>query len=361
MNTKLYDEYYNYFIDPTIFLSSGESNVLRDPGQFNFEKKILYDRLDRIDRLEKIDISERYIDFKSDFGFKYLLGKPERKRLQHFILSILPDHVNVGEIDYSNNELQGRMKKNRKSQIDILSEEENGRIKIILEMQKNRQEFFVDRSVLYSGQLNSLLARKGAGWDFDTDPIITLSIVNFSIRKNDPGYIHFGRLMYEDVLDGKTEDPYMTKKQLSGYVELNKFNKKLDELETNLDKWLFLIKNLCSLSEMPEIFNDEIFRPIFESAEYSKMSEVNQMLYKSELDEQWRKNADRGGAIAQAKEDAIAEGKPIWEAKGREDAKKDMIRSLLLYRTYTSAQIAELVNVPIRMVDETKNETPGSK
>ena len=43
----------------------------------------------------------------------------------------------------------------------------------------------------------------------------------------------------------------MTDKLEFVFVEVAKFNKREDELETDLDKWLYLLKNMSTLPERP--------------------------------------------------------------------------------------------------------------
>ena len=43
----------------------------------------------------------------------------------------------------------------------------------------------------------------------------------------------------------------MTDKLEFVFVEVAKFNKSEDELETDLDKWLYLLKNMSTLLERP--------------------------------------------------------------------------------------------------------------
>ena len=48
------------------------------------------------------------------------------------------------------------------------------------------------------------------------------------------------------------------------YLEMPHFHKTENELETRLDKWLYFIKNLENLENIPGIFKDEIFEKAFE-------------------------------------------------------------------------------------------------
>ena len=64
------------------------------------------------------------------------------------------------------------------------------------------------------------------------------------------------------------------------YLEMPKFNKTEDELETMFDKWLFVLRNLSSLLERPGVLQNRVFDCFFEAAEKVKFS-------KTELSEYW--------------------------------------------------------------------------
>ncbi len=56
------------------------------------------------------------------------------------------------------------------------------------------------------------------------------------------------------------------------YVEIAKFNKSLEELETLYDKWLYALKNLYKLTQRPKELCDKVFDRLFEEAEIAKFT-----------------------------------------------------------------------------------------
>ena len=42
-----------------------------------------------------------------------------------------------------------------------------------------------------------------------------------------------------------------------------KFGKKIEDLETRYEKWLYLLKNLTELKDLPTKFEDRIFERFF--------------------------------------------------------------------------------------------------
>jgi hypothetical protein len=55
------------------------------------------------------------------------------------------------------------------------------------------------------------------------------------------------------------------------YLELPKFSKTEDELETLLDKWMFVFKHLASLDERPKALQERVFKRLFRIAEIEQL------------------------------------------------------------------------------------------
>jgi predicted transposase/invertase (TIGR01784 family) len=56
------------------------------------------------------------------------------------------------------------------------------------------------------------------------------------------------------------------------YLEMPKFNKTVDELETRFDKWLYVIRNLNRLDKVPDKLRERVFEKLFETAEIAKFT-----------------------------------------------------------------------------------------
>ncbi len=67
------------------------------------------------------------------------------------------------------------------------------------------------------------------------------------------------------------------------YLEMPKFEKTLEQLESRFDKWLYMLKNLERLHDIPEKFKDRIFRKLFAAAEIAKFTPEEAMAYEDSL------------------------------------------------------------------------------
>ena len=71
----------------------------------------------------------------------------------------------------------------------------------------------------------------------------------------------------------------MTDKLEFVFVEVAKFSKREDELETDLDKWLYLLKNMSTLLERPAALRDRVFGRLFDVAEYARLDDEERKKY----------------------------------------------------------------------------------
>ena len=107
-------------------------------------------------------------------------------------------------------------------------------------------------------------------------------------------------------------------------MEIAKFNKSLDELETLYDKWLYALKNLYKLTQRPKALCDKVFDRLFEEAEIAKFTpqeqreyEASKMAYrdiKNSIDTAKREGKEEG--LAEGREKGLAEGMEKGLVKG---------------------------------------------
>ena len=76
-----------------------------------------------------------------------------------------------------------------------------------------------------------------------------------------------------------TSKKLMTDKLEFVFVEVEKFDKGEDELETDLDKWLYLLKNMSNLLGRPERLRDRIFTKLFDVAELAQLDDKDRTNY----------------------------------------------------------------------------------
>ena len=113
------------------------------------------------------------------------------------------------------------------------------------------------------------------------------------------------------------------------YVEIAKFNKTLEELETLYEKWLYALKNLYKLTQRPKELCDKVFDRLFEEAEIAKFTpqemreyEASKMAYRD-----IKNSIDT--AKQEGKQEGLAEGMELGMEKGMNQKALDIARNML--------------------------------
>ena len=259
------------------------------------------------------DIKERYINPYTDFGFKKLFGTEMNKDLLiSFLNALFMGHQNIKDVKYLPTEHFGVYGDSRRAIFDVYCEDENGG-KFIVEMQNVYQQFFKDRSVFYSTFPIQEQAKVGAEWDFNLKEVYTVGILNFEFRDDEYSkdcYHHEVKLM-----DTATKKVFFDKLTYI-YLEMPKFNKSEDELETMFDKWLFVLRNLSRLFERPKALQEKVFTKLFEQAEIARFSLEERRGYEDSVKAYRDINNAINTAKAEAKVEANVEAARKMKSKG---------------------------------------------
>ena len=271
----------------------------------------------------------RYINPYTDFGFKKLFGTEMNKDLLISFLNALlqNDEKEIEDLQYLNSENLGDGYVDRKAVFDVYCKTKDGG-RFIVEMQKAEQAYFKDRSVYYATTPIRQQAPKGR-WDYHLEDVYTVGILNFEFPNGEyPAESYRHEIKLKDV-----EDNHVFYDKLTFiYLEMPKFNKTEEELETIFDKWMFVLRNLSRLLDRPKALQDRVFKKLFEQAEIAQYSEVERRQYEASLKDYWDYN--------NTLETREAKG----EAKGRAERNLEIARSMKA-KGYPLADIADITGL----------------
>ena len=288
---------------------------------------------------------DRYVNPYTDFGFKMLFGTELNKELLiSFVNSLFNGKEVIKDLRYLNTEHLGNTEMDRRAIFDVYCENEKGE-KILVEMQRGEQQFFKDRSLYYSTFPIREYGQKGE-WNYQLKAVYVIGILNFIFDDSHDNYFHHE----VKLMDTRSKEVFYDKLTFI-YLEMPKFNKTEDQLETLFDKWLFVIRNLSRLFERPVALQDRVFNRLFESAEISKFTKEQLDAYEDSLKvyRDWKNTIDTAHIKGRAEGEAIGlekgrtegeaiglekgrtEGEAIGLEKGREETRKQMIFQMLDY------------------------------
>lgn len=278
------------------------------------------------------EFKEKYINPFTDYGFKKLFGEePNKDLLLDFLNELLKDEQGkITDLTYLKNEHIGTTEVDRKAIFDLYCENEKGE-KFIVELQKSKQNFFKDRTVYYSTFPIREQAKR-ADWNYELKAVYTIAILDFVFDedKNEPDKYRYDI----KLIDNETKKVFYDKLTYI-YLEMPKYNKQIDELETRFDKWLYIIRNLNRLERVPDKLREHIFEKLFETAEISKFTQEQVRSYEDSL----KYYRDLNNSLDTAKQE------------GREE----MIKAMIL-NSIDSKTISSISGLSIEDIEKMRNK-----
>lgn len=261
---------------------------------------------------------ERYISLLTDFGFKRIFGsKLNKSLLISFLNSLFDGEQVIRDVKFLNSEHVGDVFADRKAIFDVYCENEHGE-KFIVEMQNAYQTFFKDRSLYYATFPIREQAPKGTDWNFKLEHVYVVALLNYNM--SDPAFSDTTINHDVGLLDKSTHKVFNDKLTFK-YVEISKFDKSEDQLETDFDKWLYVLRNLSRLDRQPKHLQDEVFNRLFEEAEMAKFTKTELREYEDSL----KAYRDIKNSLNTAEEKGRAEGRAEGFVQGQAEIIKKMI------------------------------------
>ncbi len=181
-------------------------------------------------------------------------------------------------------------------------------------MQKKDLGDFTKRSLYYTSKAYVEQLPKGNDYT-RLKKVYFIGILNFNIFENE-NYISRHLIINQETKSQDLDDFEFS------FIELPKFNKELQNLESILDKWIYFIKNVSNLDMIPsEYKNIEEFKEAFNIATQTTWDKKELEIY----DYIALKEFDEINALRTAKkkgiEEGIQKGREEGMQKGRDEEK----------------------------------------
>ena len=193
----------------------------------------------------------KFVDVTNDIAFRKIFGNSNKKKsLISFLNAVidLPKNEQVVDVEITNPYQLGKLSGGKSTIVDVKAKDEKGNI-FIVEMQVAEFDFFNKRILYYTSQGYVSQLNKGVQYE-KLRPVYFIGILEFEIGQN-PNY--FSR---HKVLDVETKEQIIQDVEFN-FIELPKFDKTIDQLESSIDQWTYFIKNAENLTIIPESVKDE--------------------------------------------------------------------------------------------------------
>ncbi|MEQ8756465.1 MAG: Rpn family recombination-promoting nuclease/putative transposase [Coleofasciculus sp. G1-WW12-02] len=244
-----------------------------------------------------------FINPKTDFAFKKIFGSEQSKDILISFLNALlyQGRAVIQDVEILNPYLAPQIQGIKDTYLDVKARI-TGDKTVIIEMQVLNVEGFEKRILYNAAKAYSIQLQPGADYTI-LSPVIALTITDFEM------FEHLNQVISNFILKEKrllTDYPINDLELV--FVELPKFSKSLEELETLTEQWIYFIKTARTLETIPESMAQvpEI-RKAFEVANQANLTrEELEALEQREIYIHAQRNAIRR-ALRQGKEETRRE------------------------------------------------------
>lgn len=274
----------------------------------------------------------RYIDPTTDYGFKRIFGSEVNKDLLiAFLNDLFRGRKAIESVVYNKNEHVGDAEETGNVIFDLTCTADNGE-QFIIEVQRSTQMNLKRRMLYYGSKLIAEQAPKGKRkeWNYGISEVYVIVLMDgfhMPDKEDGKGFLHDICLCNRDTGEVFYEDLGFV------YLELINFVKVETDLESDLDRWLYVLKNMSTMDKLPVYLRKPIFEKLFQVAEYSKLSKEEREMYDVSLKRKW----DNKAVLDYAEQKGIE--------KGIEKGKKEVVGNLLAAGKFSVSEIANFASV----------------
>ena len=327
-------------------------------------------------------IQKRFVSLLSDFGFKRIFGNRANTNFLKIILQILINSDEpIAEITFDDTVKTPEYDDYRGAVLDFYCVDGKGR-NFIIEMQRTRLTTFIHRSKFYTYlHLNEMIEKGGEMRFNKLRPIYAISILDGIAFSNSSEFHQFAclRNQHGELIDNQI---------MHVLLELGKWNKTQEEIVSNLDILILLMKftdtatvdtptpKILTKTEWAAWVLDKLKQDNLTRAErlfyrkeqakigYFKGMEEDAAEAKLQLAEAQHKATEAKHKATEAKREAT-EAKAEAQQKSAEaeqqitEAEQRIISTvlnLLKEGSFTEEKVAEIVNIDIDQVREIKQQ-----
>ena len=156
----------------------------------------------------------------------------------------------------------------------------------IIEVQIANQAYFMERALFYSARTITEKGAKG-DWNYNLPPVFFLGLLNFDIRHLEPEKADPSRFIHKFSLREDETHEQMSQALRFAFMEIARFDKRKEECTTFEERFLYLMKNLPTFAEKPELWDDPYFNEFMEQATFASMTREEQDAYIASMKQKW--------------------------------------------------------------------------
>ena len=244
----------------------------------------------------------KYIDPMVDFGFKKIFKESGKKQLLIRPLNAIFG-LDIVDINIRESEQMGLVREAHRVSYDLFCTGADSN-RFIIEVQLGEQKFFLERALFYtavpiaksmpkrpakSKKKKDQAKKKRIRWNYNYPPVFLMGLLNFDLRHFNPNLKEPEQFIHLFSLRDEHTGELMTDRLRFAFLEVARFNKTMEQCQTFEDRFLFIMKNLPTFVETPELWTDDepYFQELLQEAEFAKMTDRQQEQYLARMMHEW--------------------------------------------------------------------------
>ena len=188
----------------------------------------------------------QFVDVKTDIAFKKIFGSEQHKEILIGFLNALLELEGdkcIKEVTLKNPWQPPDIPLLKETILDIKAVDNRG-ISFLVEMQVRDTNFFDKRALYYTAKAYTGQIKKGENYP-KLNQVIFIGILDFNSFDGD-NYLTRHLILNRDTLKQELRDIEFN------FIELKKFTKSEEELDSIIEKWIYFIKNADNLTMIPK-------------------------------------------------------------------------------------------------------------
>ena len=282
----------------------------------------------------------KFLDPKNDVAFRKVFGTEKNKDiLIHFLNDMLKfkERKPIIEVQFLKSIQDPEIAAKKTSIVDIMCKDEVGN-QYIVEMQVAKEKGFTKRAQYYAAKAYGAQLNTGKKYS-NLKEVIFLAIADFIMFPEKANYKSDHEILDRNSLEHDLQDFSFT------FLELGKFNKSINELQTMIERWAYFFKHAQAINkeDLAKIIgNENILQKAYEELDRFNWDEEELQAYEAVI----KKEMDYEAVMDQKYDEGLEKGIEKGKADGEAEKAKNIAKKMLTEAMDINL-IAKLTNLSI--------------
>lgn len=252
-----------------------------------------------------------------------------------FLNTLFDGEFRVLDVKFQNKELLPPDPDGKRILYDVYCINKHGNKEhFIIEMQNNYEPFWESRALFYTATAITSQGRRGI--EYELEPVFSIFIMDFNLESMSKVLKHDIRFMDISTHERYSDDVRMI------FLSLKMVKTTWEECTNELERMLFLIKNMHRMDKKSKPYDNPEYRELFDAAEISSLAAEDAVTYNQSV----LGLASQRRAIEYASKKAEGEGLKKGKIEGREEGRmegREKAMTEMVMKLYNAGMTPEFI------------------